>query len=136
MTCLRSTRAALLVLPLFSMAACASRQSPSHLPDTPPMRVQVANDGPEIVRIMFVTNGGYRSRIGTVPPLSTESFIPRVNVKAAGYFLVERASGAGATVISGEYDPQLLAGERVRIRIGEQSVGDYWLIDRHSGAQR
>ena len=85
---------------------------------------------------MFVTNGGYRSRIGTVPPLSTESFIPRVNVKAAGYFLVERASGAGATVISGEYDPQLLAGERVRIRIGEQSVGDYWLIDRHSGAQR
>lgn len=124
----RTVSAVLLLL----TSACALPQRSNELPDVPLLRVQIANDSPEIVRITFVANGGYRSRVGTVPPLSTESFVPRVNVNAAGYFVVERASGLGATIISGEYDPRLLAGERVRIRIGEQSVGDYWLIDKHT----
>lgn len=132
MTRTKSTCCCLVAVLLCGTGACALPPSAIEPPGMPSLRVQVANDGPDIVSLTFVSHGGYRSRIGTVPPLSTESFSPRVNVNAAGYFVVRRASDTGTSVIRGEYDPQLLAGERVRIRIGEQSVGDYWLIDKHN----
>ncbi|HET9439721.1 MAG TPA: hypothetical protein VFO52_06100 [Longimicrobiales bacterium] len=110
--------------------ACAMPVSDGSRPPSAMATISVhaANDSPEIVNVFFISDTGFRQRIGTVAPYGRAKFTARMSRNLTGAFHIHRLSEAAASSISGAVEPFFLADRTVTIRIGQESSFDWWQV--------
>lgn len=115
---------------LASVTACALPPSNDvgYTPTTIRVPLAVTNDSPELVRVVFVSDGGHKFQIGTVGPHSTASLTAKVIPYLSGYLYAHRQSNDAATPLQGAFETHRLANRMVVVRIGSTPVFDYWHI--------